>query len=94
MVNIMYGVQKTVYSIPSNKHDIWAPETRQFDGAWYIYSLLGNNGPGTRRNHVLKNTSPASFTGTWTYVGKLTDSTDEFALDTNVFQVNGQYYNT
>ncbi|WP_248925961.1 family 43 glycosylhydrolase [Paenibacillus hamazuiensis] len=96
MVNIMYGDQKTVYRFPSNEHDIWAPEIRQFDGVWYIYysSLLGSNGSGTRRNYVLKNTSPDPFTGTWTYVGKVTDSTDEFALDSNVFQVNGQYYIT
>jgi GH43 family beta-xylosidase len=96
MVNIMYGDQKTVYSFPSNEQAIWAPEIKQFDGVWYVYysSLLNGSGSGTRRNYVLKNTSADPFTGTWTNVGQLTDATNEFALDSNVFQVNGQYYTT
>jgi GH43 family beta-xylosidase len=92
IVDIAYGQSKTVYNFPSPQKDIWAPEIQQFDGVWYIYYTMTTTDTTGRRMYVLKCTDANPMTGTWSYVGQITDASNNFAIDGSVFKSNNQFY--
>lgn len=71
---------------------IWAPELHYINGAWYIYYAKDDGDNVNHRMYVMENTSADPTQGTWQYKGQITDSTNKWAIDGTVLQVNGQLY--
>ncbi|MCE3199477.1 family 43 glycosylhydrolase [Paenibacillus sonchi] len=85
-------VNGTMYS-----SNVWAPEmhyVQDTDGKfkWYIYFAADNGANANHRMYVLENANENPMTGTWAFKGKITDSTDRWAIDGTVLTVNGQHY--
>src|SRR3954462_11618508 len=72
--------------------DIWAPEIHYLQGKWYIYFAADNGSNETHRIYALENSSSDPTKGTWTVKGKITDSSDKWAIDASEFDYNGQSY--
>lgn len=85
-------VKGTMYS-----SNVWAPEMHYLqdsDGKskWYIYFAADNGTNANHRMYVLENDSENPMTGTWEFKGKITDSSDRWAIDGTVLTVNGKHY--
>ncbi|OAS17057.1 family 43 glycosylhydrolase [Paenibacillus oryzisoli] len=85
-------VKGTMYS-----SNVWAPEMhylKDTDGKskWYIYFAADNGTNANHRMYVLENESENPLTGTWEFKGKITDSTDRWAIDGTVLTVNEKHY--
>lgn len=85
-------VKGTMYS-----SNVWAPEMhylKDTDGKykWYIYFAADNGTNANHRMYVLENASENPMTGTWEFKGKITDSTDRWAIDGTVLEANGELY--
>ena len=73
-------------------HDIWAPELHFLNGKWYIYFAADAGTNQTHRVWVIENASADPQQGEWTMKGKLTDSSDKWAIDPTVFENGGKMY--
>jgi GH43 family beta-xylosidase len=72
--------------------NLWAPEMYFLSGKWYIY-FAANDGTGdTHRMYVLENANADPTTGTWTFKGKIADSTDQWAIDGSVMTIGSSNY--
>lgn len=85
-------VKDTMYS-----SNIWAPEMhylKDTDGAykWYIYFAADNGTNANHRMYVLENANENPMTGTWEFKGKITDSSDRWAIDGTVLTVDDEHY--
>lgn len=85
-------VQGTMYS-----SNVWAPEMhylKDTDGSykWYIYFAADNGTNANHRMYVLENANDNPMTGTWEFKGKITDSSDRWAIDGTVLTVDDQHY--
>lgn len=70
---------------------VWAPELHKIDGTWYIYLAADDGDNEHHRMYVLRGTS-ADPTDRFELVGKLGDSTDEWAIDGTVIAYGGELY--
>ncbi|MCM3628701.1 family 43 glycosylhydrolase [Paenibacillus glycanilyticus] len=85
-------VKGTMYS-----SNVWAPEMhylKDTDGSykWYIYFAADDGTNANHRMYVLENASDNPMTGAWEFKGKITDSTDRWAIDGTVLTVNEKQY--
>lgn len=78
--------------IPTGGHGIWAPELHYIDGAWYIYYAMDDGDNVNHRMYVMENTSADPTQGVWKQKGQITDSTNRWAIDGTVLQLDGQLY--
>ena len=69
----------------------WAPELHKIDGTWYIYLAADDGDNEHHRMYVLRGTS-ADPTDRFELVGKLGDSTDEWAIYGTVIAYGGELY--
>ncbi len=78
----------TMYSL-----EYWAPELHYINGEWYIYVAADDGNNDNHRMYVLKGTSQDP-TQPFTMVGKITDSTDKWAIDATILQADdgGLYF--
>jgi GH43 family beta-xylosidase len=72
--------------------NLWAPELFFLSGKWYIYFAADNGTDENHRMFVLENPNADPTTGTWTFKGKIFDSSDQWAIDGTVLTVGGQNY--
>lgn len=72
--------------------NIWAPEIHYINGAWYIYYAKDDGNNANHRMYVLQNTAADPMQGTWVDKGQITDSTNKWAIDGTVLQVDNQLY--
>ena len=70
---------------------VWAPELHKIDGTWHIYLAADDGDNEHHRMYVLRGTS-ADPTDRFELVGKLGDSTDEWAIDGTVIAYGGELY--
>ncbi|NII29178.1 family 43 glycosylhydrolase [Pseudoflavitalea sp. X16] len=88
--------ETTVWTPPANTDHskaIWAPELHFLSGKWYIY--FAANDTSANDNHrmfVLENANADPTTGTWTFKGKIFDSTDQWAIDGSVLTIGTTNY--
>lgn len=82
-----------VFSAGTMYQAVWAPELHYVDGEWYIYVAMQYNSDNNadHRMYCLKGTSQDP-TKPFELVGKVTDSTDKWAIDGTVFKYNGELY--
>lgn len=77
-----------VYTAPAGtmySAEYWAPELHYINGEWYIYVAADNGDNNNHRMYVLKGTSQDP-TQPFVMVGKITDSTDKWAIDATILQ--------
>jgi GH43 family beta-xylosidase len=85
----------TIWTPPATgpySKDIWAPEIHYLGGKWYVYFAADDGNNETHRIYVLENSSGDPVKGSWTFKGKITDSSDKWAIDASEFDYNGQSY--
>ncbi|WP_462411418.1 family 43 glycosylhydrolase [Neobacillus sp. Marseille-QA0830] len=78
----------TVYTPPSGTQyskEIWAPEIQYLNGKWYIYFAADDGRNENHRMYVLEGNSQDPQ-GTYTFKGKVSDSSDSWAIDGMAFQ--------
>jgi GH43 family beta-xylosidase len=71
---------------------IWAPELTRWNDKWYIYFAATDGSAQGRRIYVVENSAEDPLDGRWVLKGKVADSTDRWAIDADVFEVNGIHY--
>ncbi len=71
---------------------IWAPEIHRWDGKWYVYFAADENKNDSHRVFVIENASADPMVGEWTFRGQVKDATDHWAIDADLFELNGQHY--
>ncbi len=87
--------KKTVWTPPETgpySKSIWAPEIHFIQNKWYIYFAADNGKNENHRMWALENSSPDPMKGTWEMKGKVTDATDQWAIDGSVFEHRGAWY--
>jgi GH43 family beta-xylosidase len=86
---------KTIFMPPAgtdHSKDLWAPEVMFLDGKWYAYFAADSVNNHSHRMFVLENASEDPMQGEWTFKGKLSDASDKWAIDGDVFRYRGQLY--
>jgi len=87
---------KTIWTPPLGEEystQIWAPELHYVNDAWYMYfAATSNNSDKDRRMFVLENTAESPMEGTWEFKGKITDETDQWAIDGTVIKIDNENY--
>lgn len=86
---------KTIWIPPKGtaySKQIWAPEIHYIDKKWYVYFAADNGRNINHRLYVIENAGKDPMKGAWTFKGKITDSTDRWAIDGSVFQYQKQWY--
>lgn len=96
ITDLKSAAPKTIWKPPVSgpySKDIWAPEIHFIQGKWYVY-FTGNDGKSgdNRRIYVLENSSPDPMQGEWVMKGKLSDESDQWAIDGSVFEYQGKLY--
>ena len=76
----------------SYSRDIWAPEVMFLEGKWYAYFAADAKDNHGHRMWVLENASPDPFEGEWVMKGKISDASDKWAIDGDVFNYKGKLY--
>lgn len=84
-----------VFTPPSgtdHSSNLWAPELHFLSGKWYIYFAANDGNGDNHRMFVLENSNSDPTTGTWTFKGKITDPSDQWAIDGSVLTVGTSNY--
>jgi GH43 family beta-xylosidase len=87
--------QKIVWKAPSGTNyskDIWAPELHFINDKWYIYFAADDGANKNHRMYVVENPSPDPLEGVWTFLGKVSDPSDKWAIDGSVFEYQNNLY--
>jgi GH43 family beta-xylosidase len=72
--------------------NIWAPELHFVSGKWYLYFAADDGNDDNHRMYVLENANADPMTGTWTFKGKITDPTDQWAIDGSIVKIGTTNY--
>ncbi|MBC6111446.1 family 43 glycosylhydrolase [Pedobacter fastidiosus] len=86
---------KTIWKAPSSgpySRNIWAPEVMFLRGKWYAYFAADNGKNENHRMYVLENSSKDPMEGEWVFKGQINDSTNKWAIDGDVAEINGKLY--
>ena len=73
-------------------HETWAPELHRWGSKWYIYFAADDGRNASHRIYVVENSSDDPMQGEWAFKGKVSDSTDRWAIDATIFDVSGIHY--
>jgi len=85
----------TIWTPPQNtdySKEIWAPELHFVRGKWYMYFAADNGKNENHRMYVVENSSPDPTLGEWVFKGKVSDTSDKWAIDGSVFEHGGKLY--
>jgi GH43 family beta-xylosidase len=69
--------------------EVWAPELHRIDGTWYIYFTRGKD--ENHRMYVLEGLSDDPQ-GEYVFRGQMEEPSNQWAIDTTVFQWQGKWY--
>lgn len=73
--------------------NLWAPELHKINNKWYAYIAADNGENRNHRMYVLEYSgSQLSRGGDWMLKGKMTDPTDNWAIDGTILEHEGQLY--
>ena len=72
--------------------ELWAPELHRWGNKWYIYFAADAGDNSTHRIYVVENGNDDPIQGTWTLKGKVSDTSDKWAIDADMFEARGQHY--
>ncbi len=85
----------TIYKPTENTEwskQIWAPQVQFLRGKWYAYFAATGGKNEQHRMYVLENPSPDPMTGSWTFKGQVTDATNKWAIDADIFEYKKELY--
>lgn len=86
---------KTIWVPPAGtaySKELWAPEFHFIKGKWYAYFSADDGSNDHHRTYVLENNSTDPFKGEWVFKGKVAVPSDKWAIDSDVFELNGKLY--
>ncbi|MFT4024594.1 MAG: glycoside hydrolase family 43 protein [Flavihumibacter sp.] len=89
--------KKTIYTPPAGtmwSKQLWAPEVMFLRGKWYAYFAADDGDNNHHRMYVAENASADPMKGEWVLKGQLTDPSNKWAIDGDVFEYNGKLYMT
>lgn len=95
ITDLRHAEKKVVWTPEPGKpwsQAIWAPEMIRWNNTWYLYFAASDGDREGRRIWVLENPSSDPLDGTWTMKGKVSDASDLWAIDPDVFELNGSHY--
>ena len=95
LADLKSAEKKVVWTPPSSgpySHDIWAPEIHFLQGKWYIYFAADAENNHSHRIWAIENSSPDPLAGEWRFQGKVTDTSDKWAIDASVFEDAAKLY--
>ena len=87
--------RKTVFVPPPDSAysmNLWAPEVSYINGKWYFYFAADDGEHVNHRMYALENPSPDPFEGEFVMKGKVTSADDNWAIDGDVFEHEGDLY--
>jgi GH43 family beta-xylosidase len=73
-------------------NQLWAPELHRWGNKWYIYFAADAGDNASHRIYVVENDNDDPIEGTWTFKGKISDPSDQWAIDPTTFELRGQHY--
>jgi len=85
---------KKVWSPPSGadySKELWAPELHFLRGKWYIYFAADDGDNANHRMYVLESKT-ADPLSEYTFLGKLSDPSDKWAIDGTPLEHRGELY--
>jgi GH43 family beta-xylosidase len=96
MSQLSNGTTATIWTPPTSgswSKEIWAPELHSFGGKWFMYFAADDGNNDNHRIYALENDAADPLSGTWTFKGKIADTTaDYWAIDASAFEYNNQLY--
>jgi GH43 family beta-xylosidase len=93
--DLQHAERKTIFTPPTGtvySKDLWAPEIHYIQGKWYVYFAADDGKNENHRLYVIENASPDPLQGEWVFKGKITDTSDKWAIDGDVFQYKKRLY--
>ncbi|WP_208112423.1 glycoside hydrolase family 43 protein [Pedobacter metabolipauper] len=93
--DLKHAERKIVWTPPagtSYSKEIWAPEIHFIGGKWYMYFAADNGNNNNHRMYVIENASADPMQGEWQFKGKVSDTSDRWAIDGTVFEYKDQLY--
>ncbi len=87
--------KKVVWVPPPNtnySHGLWAPEIAFINNKWYMYFAADDGRNETHRMYAIENSGADPTKGSWEFKGQITDPTNKWAIDGDVFEHHGQLY--
>lgn len=85
----------TIWTPPPSTNystNLWAPELHYLNNKWYIYFAADDTRDINHRMYVLENGSADPTSGEWVFKGKISDTSDKWAIDGTVLEHKGQLY--
>ena len=82
------GEETVLWSTPDSgpySQNVWAPEMHRIEGRWYIYFAADDGDNKNHRMYVLRSAGDDPV-GPYTFVGKVADKTDRWAIDGTVYR--------
>jgi GH43 family beta-xylosidase len=95
LADLKTAERKTIWTPPhgtSYSKELWAPEIHFIQGKWYVYFAADDGKNDNHRLYVLENASANPLEGEWVFKGKISDSSDKWAIDGSVFEHKRQLY--
>lgn len=95
MSQLNLSTPQTVWTPPATgaySADIWAPEIHYLNNKWYMYFAADDGNDANHRMFVLESSDATPATTNWTFKGKLTPTTDKWAIDGTILNYNNQLY--
>jgi GH43 family beta-xylosidase len=89
------SARKVIWTPPvgtAYSKQIWAPELHYIYGNWYMYFAADDGKNENHRMYVVENKSADPFSGIWEFKGKVSDPSDNWAIDGSVFEYIGKLY--
>jgi len=71
--------------------EVWAPELQFLDGRWYIY-VAADDGKNVNHRMYVLSTNGANINEKFSFVGKISDKSDKWAIDGSPFKYKGKLY--
>jgi GH43 family beta-xylosidase len=95
LADLKTAEHKIIYTPPPGtaySKELWAPEILFLQGKWYAYFAADDGSNKNHRLYVLENNSVDPMKGEWVMKGKITDASDKWAIDGDVFEYKKQLY--
>ncbi|MFT2009583.1 glycoside hydrolase family 43 protein [Pontibacter sp. 13R65] len=95
MSQLKEATLQTVWTPPAQglySRNLWAPELHYLNGKWYVYFAADGGQDADHRMYVIENSADDPTTGTWEFKGKISDTSDKWAIDGTVLEYNDEQY--
>lgn len=95
LADLKTAERKRIFVAPANtnySYELWAPEIMFLQGKWFAYFAADDGSNDHHRLYVLEDSSADPMKGDWKLKGQLSDSSNKWAIDADVFNYKHQLY--